>query len=218
MTLTSITNYAELDYLNGTESDGTDLLVLDIARDAGDIETFSQEFRLGNDPTNKFRWVLAANIEKSEVDQSTIVRYAATTSQLVLGISSNEYESFQEMDNLAFFANMEFDVADFMTLKAGIRQTSAERDAVASNHDDPIYPAVNLTTSEFFSLNWPGIPGYAGSNPIAPDESFILDLATLTNGEPKNNLDEDSTSWSVGVDFRVTDDFVIPPQINRDFK
>ena len=218
LTLTSITNYAELDYLNGTESDGTDLLVLDIARDAGDIETFSQEFRLANDPANKFRWVLGANIEKSEVDQSTIVRYSATTSQLVLGISSNEYESFQEMDNLAFFANMEFDVADFMTLKAGIRQTSAERDAVASNHDDPIYPAVNLTTSEFFSLNWPGIPGYAGSNPIAPDESFILDLATLTNGEPKNNLDEDSTSWSVGVDFRVTDDLLLYFNVMQGYK
>jgi outer membrane receptor protein involved in Fe transport len=228
LTLTSITSYAELDYKNGTDGDGTYLNSLDIVDDVGDIETFSQELRLANDPSNALRWVVGVNYETSEVNQVTSLTYPDTTSFAVNGITVSEYDSFQEMDNFAVFANMEFDFAEQLTLKLGVRQTTAERDGLGSNHNDLqidpsdlITPSLSLT--EFFNAVYGAVYGIGTVPTIGEDESIVLDTRAgsstfLQTGEPVGKLDEDSTSWSIGLDFKATEDLLFYANISQGYK
>lgn len=229
LTLTSITAYGELDYLNSTDGDGTELNSLDLVNDVGDIETFSQEVRLANDPSNAFRWVLGLNYETSEVNQTTTLTYPDTTSYAVNGISVSEYDSFQEMDNTAVFANVEYDIREDLTFKFGVRQTKAERDGIGSNHNAVAYPIQPedladpaYTLTEFFNLIYDAV--YQGAVPtIMGDESIILDTREgsstfLTTGDPTGTLDEDSTSWSIGVDYRVTEDLLLFANVKQGYK
>lgn len=125
LTLTSITSYADMDFLNGTEGGGTPLYDLDLSRDEGTLETFSQEVRLASDASESFRWVLGANYEESDVDEVTFVRYFDTSSEPVNGISDNAVVSRQHMENYAGFANAEWDISEVITLKAGLRGARA---------------------------------------------------------------------------------------------
>jgi outer membrane receptor protein involved in Fe transport len=216
LTLTAITTYAELDYFNNTEADGTSLSMLDLYSDDGSIETFSQELRLANDPGNRLRWVLGANIESSDVDQATTVNFRDSTAGAVFGFGSARYESWQKMDNLAVFGNLEFDISDLVTLRAGIRQTKAERDAVASNRTDTLFSAFPLDAHEVFNSVWGGF-GFSGL-PIGPEDSFLGDLENGVTGRPSATQDDSSTSWSVGVDYRITEDVLLYANIMQGYK
>jgi Outer membrane receptor proteins, mostly Fe transport len=55
------------------------------------------------------------------------------------------------------------------------------------------------------------------------DESIILDTREgsstfLTTGDPTGTLDEDSTSWSIGVDYRVTEDLLLFANVKQGYK
>jgi len=230
LTLTSITSFAEFDFDTGTEGGGTKLVDLDLAKDIGDIETFSQEFRLANDPNNRFRWMVGANIEASEVNQSTSLFYDDTTSTAVNGITVSQYDSYQEMDNLAGFFNMEYDLTDVVTLKLGIRETKAERDGIGSNHNDRDIPHRGLySLTEFFNIVYGAV--YGGVVPtVVGNESIILDTRVdgsgnpvnpntyLTTGDPTSSLSEESTSWSFGVDVKATEDLLLYLNIMQGYK
>lgn len=216
LTLTSITNYADLDHYNNTESDGTSLSMLDLYKDDGSIESFSQELRLANDSSGSLRWVLGANIESSDVDQETTVDFINSSSGAVFGFGAARYSSSQKMDNLAAFGNLEFDVTEDITLRAGVRQTKAERDAVAANRSDLQFRPSPLYAHELFNGLW-GNFGFTNL-PIGPEDSFLGDFANGVTGQPSTSLTEDSTSWSVGVDYRLTDDVLLFANIKQGYK
>lgn len=217
ITLTSITSFSDLKFDNSTDTDGTALEEQDILRELGRIKSFSQELRLSNGDSGRFRWTVGANYENTKVYDFAALGYADSTSAPVNGISIGSYSSDQRMKNYAAFANAEFDVADTVTLNAGIRQTKAKRTTVSRTFDAPEFglprPSGPLSLTQLFNLAWGGI--YQGAvNVIAPGGSVILDSRINADGTPVNpatyltagdfngRLDEDSTSWRVGVDFK----------------
>lgn len=230
VTVTSLTSYSKLTFLNATEGDGTAFEDQDIFRDAGTIESFTQELRISNGSRNRFRWVLGGNYEWSKVYESIDVGYRDSTAEALNGISISSYASTQHMKNYAGFASAELDISDAFTLKGGIRRTRAERRGENWLGDSPVYPATtDFTLTEFFNTVYGFIYGGLVA-PIAPGGSIIIDNRTnadgtpvnpatyLKTGMPRNNLKENNTSWTVGVDYKGIDNLLLYANISRGYK
>src|SRR3546814_11187542 len=69
LTVTSITGYSDLDFLNATDGDGMALEGLDLGRDKGRIKSFTQEVRLANAASNPLRFVIGANYERTTANE-----------------------------------------------------------------------------------------------------------------------------------------------------
>jgi iron complex outermembrane receptor protein len=235
LTLTSITSLSDAKIDAGIESDGTYLVLIDLLPDLGDIESFSQELRLSNDPSNALRWMVGLNYEDSKVSQSAGYYYPDTTSTMVNGISTNIFESDQEMENWAVFANLEYDLSETVTLRGGVRYTEADRNSISNVADHPFIEPRNgaeFTTTEFFNLAWPylfGDLGYEGV--LQPGDNFALDTRTDVNGNPVNpdtylkpnvkpefELNEDNVSWSLGVDYHYTEEVLVYLNVMKGYK
>jgi len=231
--LTSITSYSDLKFDNSTDTDGTALEEQDILRELGRIKSFSQELRLSNGASGHFRWTVGANYEHTEVDDFAALGYSDATSAPVNGISIGSYSSDQRMKNYAAFASVEFDIADSVTLNAGIRQTKAKRSTVSRTFDQPEFglprPSGPLTLTQLFNIAWGGI--YQGAvNVIPTGGSVILDSRVNADGTPVNpatyltagdfvgQLDEDSTSWRLGVDYKPTPGVLLYVNVSKGFK
>lgn len=237
VTLTSITGYSITNFLNGTEIGGTALGDLDNIQDKGRIKSLTQEVRLSNGSTNRLRWVFGGNYERTTVTEQTAINYQDTSTSFVNGITTSIYPSDQRMRNIAGFANAEFDVTDQITLKAGVRQTRAERSIFTINHDDPSFPPAvsprtgqpGLSLTDFFNTIFGAI--YGGVVPtIAPFGNIVIDTRTNSDGTPvnpstylttqpyRNKLNENSTSWSGGVDFKPSPDTLLYVNISKGYK
>jgi len=230
LTLTSLTGYNRLNFLNATDTDGTPFVNQNTARLEGRIRSFTQEVRLANDAANRLRWVIGGNYERSSADEYGETLYWDASAAPVNGISVSHYEGLHQMRNYAGFANAEFDMSDLLTLRGGIRQTRAEHDADSFNGDSRLYqPRSPFTLTEFFNEIF-GIV-YGGAVPtIAPFGSIVLDTRTnadgspvdpatyLKAGRPMARIREDSTSWSVGVDIKPAQDLLLYANISKGYK
>ena len=229
--LTSITSYSDLKFDNSTDTDGIPLEEQDIIRELGRIKSFSQEIRLSNGGKSAFRWTVGANLEDTKVDDFAALGYKDATSAPVNGITIGSYSSYQKMKNYAAFANAEYDLTKALTLKAGIRQTKAKRSTVSRTFDAPEFglPRGPYSLTQFFNLAYGLI--YGGTvNVIAPGGSVILDNRVDANGNPINpdtymtagdfrgRLNEDSTSWRLGVDFKPSDDLLLYLNVSKGYK
>jgi outer membrane receptor protein involved in Fe transport len=220
ITVTSLTGYTDLKFDNTTEGGGTALRDLDLRSDSGHIKSFTQEVRIANDSHNALRWVVGANYERTKVNEVTWLTYTDTSSTYVNGIVGSTYETRQKMTNYAAFGNLEFDVNDQITLKAGIRQTRAKRDAYAFNGDLPQFPILptdttfggtpGVTLTDFFNAVYGSLgPLYGGPGyqipTIAPGGSIILDTRGLVLGDPSANdpVDPDTFLTATTVNTRI---------------
>ena len=239
VTLTSLTGLSQTNFLNGTEADGTALYAGDIVRDSGLIKSFTQELRLANDSASRVRWVVGANYERTTVDEFILDRLKESTTAPLFNFSKLVYSSDQKMRNIAGFGNVEFDVTDHVTLKAGARRTEAKRSTSAFIGDSAAYPLTeedrlangvfpNTLTTTFGGL-YASIYGDLVP-PLKPNESIILDNRVNSDGTPVNpatylttgnfidTFVEKSTSWSVGVDFKPSDTLLFYANVSRGFK
>ena len=238
-TLTSLTGYSDLKFHNATEGGGTALVDLDLRDDVGRIKSFTQELRIANDASNTFRWVIGANYEDTKVFENTYLAYTDTSSTFVNGIVASSYFSDQKMKNYAAFGNVEYDISEQFTLKGGIRQTKAKRRSLAFNGDQAQYPYLDtdvqfngqpgLTLTQFFNAVYGAV--YGGVVPVIPTGgSIVLDTRVNADGSPvdpntyltagmvNKKLNEDSTSWSVGVDFKPSDTVLLYANISKGYK
>lgn len=243
VTLTSLTGYSELDFLQRIDQDGTDLVGLELQQDDGNIESFTQEIRLSNGSSSVVRWVVGANYEHTKVAQVTDLDSADSSSTIANGFTSSAYSSFNTMNNYAAFANVEYDIADQLTLKAGIRQTKAKRSYLGDTSDSARFPispnpftgGPGLSLTDFFNIIYPAIYGRNPDGspivpPVAPLGSIVLDNRTNADGTPVDpatylttlrvpgRLNEDSTSWSVGADFKPSDDVLLYLNVSKGYK
>ncbi|WP_374414625.1 TonB-dependent receptor [Novosphingobium colocasiae] len=230
VTVTSITAYSDLKFNNATDTDGTPLAEQDILGEIGRIKSFSQELRLSNGGGAGLRWVVGVNYENTKVNDLAGLGYQDATSAPINGITVGSYDSRQRMKNYAAFGNIEYDLSRNVTLKAGIRQTKAKRSTVSRTFDDPRFlPVGPYTLTEFFNLAYGFIyggivPTIEEGGPVSLDtrlnaDGTPVDAATyLTPGAFRGKLNEDSTSWSVGVDFKPADDLLLYANVSKGYK
>jgi len=242
--LTSITDYAHYNHLNGTEADGTFFNAIDLVRDRGLIKTFAQELRVAStDVDSPLRWVVGANFEDTSADEIIDnTYYDASTSHggQFQGFTANTYTSLQDMRNWAFFGNLEYKLNEMINLRGGIRYTEAKRTARLGNQSTPGYvepSAVDFGITNFFNATWQALgtgvgvanlcPGAVAAGltqnawvyqPIADGESFTLNPNTCQAETFVGTLKESNTSWSVGIDIKPIEDLLIYLNVSRGFK
>ena len=234
LSVTSITGYSHLDFLNATESDGTALSTLDIDPERGKIRSFTQELRLSNDPLSKLRFTLGANYEHTTADERNALYIRDTTAAAAFGFTGNLYGSDQRMSNYAVFGNIEYDVSRLVTLKGGIRQTRAKRFAheIPPHEEFGYFPGGAFgpaSQTAFFNAIYAAVFG-GRVPPIMVGNSIALDTRVnadgspvnpatyLKTGDPDGSLNEDSTSWSGGVDLKPMPGLLIYANVSRGYK
>lgn len=231
LTLTSLTSFIDFSMRMSTEGGGTYLEDLDVLNNPGNIETFSQELRLSGEGKDlPIRWMIGGNYEDTKTDEIFDTHYEDHSSGYQQGFTAARSTSEQDMENTAVFANVEYDVIESLTLKAGIRYTEAKRDvALATSQipgdiEPPAQPGFsNVGIAEFFNFVWQNAyipvqcPG-VDFQPIVGTNSISINPATCQAGLFTDSLDEESTSWSIGADYRLTPDMLLYANISQGYK
>ncbi|MGC4251918.1 MAG: TonB-dependent receptor [Sphingobium sp.] len=240
-TITSLTAYTHFNQRQGNDSDGLPLHALDVPLTLGDIKTFTQELRFANDPSNPFRFVIGANYEKDKVFQEVNIDYSASSATIGFGevfgfpLDVDTVTSNQKMRNYAFFGNVEYDVADNLTFKAGIRYTNSRNKANICQSDPGSPYAGNImgdnynigNVLKYFGTLYSGAPFeiYQPGECVAinvdsenPANAAVDYLPYGATGGYMRTLKEDNISWRAGLDYKVTPDVLIYGNVSKGYK
>lgn len=231
-TITSLTAWTKFNQRQGNDSDGLPLNALDVPLTLGDIETLFQELRFANNPSNPFRFVIGANYERDKVFQEVNIDYANSSATLGFGtlfgfpLSVDTITNNQKMRTYAFFGNAEYDIAENLTLKAGIRYTDA-RDKASICQSDPQAPYNIGNVLKFFGSLYSGQP----FEPYVPGECVAINVDSESpanaavdylpygaTGGYFDTLREDNISWRVGADYKASPDILLYANVSKGYK
>ena len=234
-TLTSLTSYGKFTQDSRFDGDGMALAGFDIQQGIGSIKTFNQELRVANDQTSRVRVVVGANYEKSKTAEDQVLRYWANSNYYANNLYINHSGVIlkQDIENYAFFGNLEFDVTDRLVLKAAGRYTNSKNQVFNSAYTGPNgnvdklfnvlgglsgLPFTPIGPSQSYTLNAIGIP-------IPKDVKVLSPLSTggaLGLGVPgvpfEAILEQNNVSWRFGADYKATDDLLIYANVSRGYK
>ena len=215
--LTSLTSYNDFDQ-NGTgmDGDGAALQIYEQSH-SGKMETFFQEFRL----TGNFArgtWVAGVNYEDMETFDQYMHSYGHSSVVPVFGFIDYgpvSPTSEQDVKTWAAFANVEYNLSDSVILQAGVRYTDMERDFNGCTYDggDGTWALTSFLIQPFLGSTNPLLvqPGECSTTGPAPDFNPVPDGHELS-------LEEDNTSWRVGLNWAINDDTLIYGNISKAYK
>jgi outer membrane receptor protein involved in Fe transport len=223
LTLTVMTSYADFEQDQVTDGDGSDLILFDLRKSEGELDTWNTEIRLANSPDNEFRWVAGVNYEKSNTFEDQVLYFEDNTNNSAQNLFINNDSNVlidQEIENYAVFFSTETDIAEDITLRAGIRYTDSSIDAEVCP-----YAAGELRTANLFNF----LGNLPAPNPFNPNNlpfdpvGGLPDCYAFNNqgipGEPFiDSLEEDNVSWRVGADFHLSEDSLLYVNISEGYK
>lgn len=232
MAFTSLTSYLKTRIDSRIEYDGTILPAYDIEDQTGSIKSFSQELRLASSGPGPLRWVLGGNIEITDVFETQLLVSSASSSAALNGFGQARYTTSQKMRNYAAFANIEYELLDGLTAKGGLRYTRAKRSALIKNVEDPNFDdGLSVGVTNFFNMVWGSLDFiYPNFRPINVGESFFIDNRLNADGTPfdpatygtafdyRDRLNENSTSWRLGLDYKVNPDLLLYANVSKGYK
>jgi iron complex outermembrane recepter protein len=236
ITLTSLTSYTDFKQDMRTDGDGMALVAYDLQSNHGTIKSFNQELRLANDPTSGLRWIVGGNYENSKTLEDQMLRYYANSNHYPnnLYINASGDRLSQKIKNYAVFGNLEFDIGEQLTLKAGARYTSSKIDAINFAYTqefgnvDPLFniiggigglPFTPIIFSDSYTLNSTPPAGFLHPDVTinSPTASGIAGLGIP--GIPLDaTLKQNNVSWRVGLDYKVSSDVLIYANVSRGYK
>ena len=220
VTLTSITAWSDYRHDTDIDPDGTALRDY-FYNTTGKITAISQELRLQGS-LGALNWIVGGNYAREKTyqqddagpyDQSTP---AYNFVDAGLGPVFDVYSQYarQKFVNKAVFANLDYDIADTITLHAGVRYTATDIDFAGCTADRGY--ALGQGIQNLVNAIRDG----AGLDPItiAPDSCVTIFADTLTVGEVRNSLNEDNISWRGGIDFKPNPDTMIYASVSKGYK
>ncbi|MEZ5482561.1 MAG: TonB-dependent receptor [Porticoccaceae bacterium] len=225
MTLTALVAHSDYEQNQTQDGDGSPLVLAGFIHNEADIQSTFAEIRLAGE-TDSMRWVVGANYEDSETSEDQLLRYTDNTTYRPQTLYINQNGSLleQEIESYAVFGNIDYDLAEDLTLKIGVRYTDTEIDAFSCNYASENAPGT-IDTSGFGS-NVAALFNILGGVTGTPEAIGLDDCFTL-NGLPgvgvpgfpyKDTLSEDNVSWRVGLDYQVTDDALVYANVSQGYK
>lgn len=206
LTLTSLTSYTHLRQVQTTMDDGTDLGITGLAPDRSKLRSFNQEIRLANAAADALRWVIGGNYENSKTDSNQTLYFGGNTVFPAFGVFQSGDRNSQRINNYALFGNIEYDIAQGLTIKGGVRYTNSKNDAAFCAFDVGDGGINNLFTA---------ISGV----PLTFGQCGSLDATVKPTITPlKIPLHEDNVSWRVGLDYKPGPDGLLYANISRGYK
>ena len=213
LTLTSITSYIAFKERGALDQDGTALADIDLRNFYGRIRSFSQEVRVANGSSNRFRFIVGGNYSRDTVYYRENLLYSDSSAFFNFGITSSENYSDQKMRNLAAFGSAEFDITNQLTLKGGVRYTDARRSATICNRDGGDGKTAALFT--VFSRLLSGDPNRPA---LSKTDCFVLDANFFNGPEFKGKLNESNVSWRGGIDYKPTGNLLLYANVSKGYK
>jgi iron complex outermembrane receptor protein len=227
--LTSLTSYDYFNQTQRTNGDGNAMVTFDLQKNDGYIHSFNQEVRLANEGASTFRWVVGGNYESSRTYEDQLLRFYGNSNYNpeTLYINAAGVSNLQEIQNLAGFGNLEYDVLDKLTVRGGVRYTDSKNKAnicpytITGGNVDKLFNVLGGLVGDV-----PFTP-VGPSNPDSPNSCYALDNLTMTiPGQPDNvpgrrfeqSLNENNVSWKFGTDYRVLTNALIYANVSRGFK
>lgn len=212
--LTSITSYLRFTQFLSTDKDGMSGLVANLNPSNAKIRSFNQEIRLSNQGASALRWVLGANFEKSHTfeDQTLLFGDGSSSNESTLFINSTGSKVDQKIRNYAGFANVQYDVSDALTLKAGGRYTDSRNRADLcgyANGDGQVAVLFNVLG---------GLLGTVPFTPVGLGDCHVLNFQGVPGDRFKDTLHEDNFSWLVGADYHLNQTSMLYANISRGYK
>lgn len=219
ITLTSLTAYTDFKTKGITDQDGTAFRIADVDQ-MGSIRSFSQELRLANNGGETFRWVVGGNYSKDKVNDDIRLNSTDMSFNRRFGVQRSGTITNQVMTNYAIFGNVEFDIAENVTLKGGARYTKAKRDANSCTFGDDGNLFSTLIAGISTQLRRALFDPAAPFIPVSDLQCFTLDATTF---EPSITpipvkLSEDNVAWRAGVDYKPNDDLLLYLNVSKGYK
>jgi outer membrane receptor protein involved in Fe transport len=213
MTATSLTSYDWFAQGQRSDDDGSALVFNNLTNN-GQIRSFNQEVRLANDPKDPIRWVVGGNYENSNTYENQIIRYTdiSNSSPDLYFINGSGTRNKQDIENFAFFGNLEYDLTDQVTLKGSARYTdSSIKDSICG------YTPPGGNVYRLFNYLG-GLLSTVPFAPIGPNDCFSLNQTNTPGQLIRGDLAQQNASWRGGIDYKVTPDILAYANISRGYK
>ena len=208
--LTSLTSYTNFTRDQQGDSDG--IAPDDFSWDTvGYVRSFTQELRASSNNLDRVRWTAGINYENTRIGENSLLNTSQNSFILATGLwETNGYYTNQKLQSYAGFANIEFDVVDQVTLKAGARYSYSKRTADECTQDTD----ARHTLATFFTGLSDTLRAGEGLPPIDPVAPFgCVNLDSIPNsagvisylpGLYAGSLKEHNAPWRVGIDYKPT--------------
>lgn len=225
ITITSLTSYTKYDHEKAQSLSGSPFLALDNAGDFADATSFSQELRLANSGSGPVRWIVGGNLEKVKSYQSIDLVFPDASTGSQQGISSTTYDTRQNVRHIAAFGNIEYDLLDKLTVKAGARYTDSRHRAINRSLPTPGYVEPfpgDPGADAFINLVFGGVyaplfcPGAVFN--YVPGTSYSIDPDTCQPGTFDETLKQNNTSWKLGLDYKPVEDLLLYVNVSKGYK
>lgn len=198
--LTSVSSLSHFDQNDFRDTDGSPLSIFGVAQE-GRINSFSQEVRAsGKLFSNRLYYVLGGFYANDRTNERNISNLSASTSaNAFVGLGLQPFIGVdvpvqQSTKTKAIFGNLDYDISDKLTVHAGARHTWSDTDfsGCMKDRDGLFAPGITVILRR---LN--------PSAPAAQPFQCVTVLPDLTTGRPLvQSLDEENTSWRVGMDWK----------------
>jgi outer membrane receptor protein involved in Fe transport len=171
-----------------------------------EIDAFSQELRLSGS-SGILTWIGGVYYSEDEVVSNTpqLVEFNTSTNLTVTGLQAVENPTEQDAQSWSVFGHTEWSLTEALNLTAGLRYTEDEKDFSGCTADTGEGDLAS------FSNRGAEGPFFAGG--------CVMFFDSAPQTEPfQGELDEDSLSWRLGLDFDLTEDVLLYASYSRGFK
>ena len=216
ITLTSLTNYVRFKENDTVDADGLPIALGDLWEIKGDIKTFTQELRVSNSPSNSFRWLIGGNYEKTKASEFQSFKFDQLTSSNPNSLFIDHVFGLlkQDIENIAVFGNIEFDLSEQLTLKAGARYTDSTNDS-----SNCMFDVGDGKMAQLFNILGGAFGGGTPFDPVQPGGGCTaLNFDGVPGDAFESKLSEDNLSWRVGMDFKATEDVLLYANVSKGYK
>lgn len=228
-TLTSITAYSDYDHDQFIDPDGIAANDYFYHTTAG-IKSFSQEIRIGG-RSGGLDYIVGANYSREKTFQTDVNDFRDATSAFqftdgfqLAGVSGfPPFYGFINRDNQTFtnkavFANVDYELGEYIVLHGGIRYTDSKIDFRGCTADNGT-GTLSLGYETLLNSIRPGVG--LPTITVPPGGCVTTDVATLQPvpyDQTGQVLKEDNVSWRAGVDFKPTKSTLLYASVSRGYK
>ncbi len=183
-----------------------------------EIDAWSQELRFSGD-LDTLSWILGGYYSHDKVDSTTTQVVDVSTNTNIaffpfpgeIGLQTVANVSEQKSDTWAVFGHTEWGFADDWKLTLGLRYTEDDKDYEGCSTDNG-----DGDGSQY--INTLVLVSAGATADTVPGGCITFLEGTLTGGIIKKELDEDSTSGKVALDWNITDDILTYVSYSRGYK
>jgi len=217
--LTSLTSFSNMNIRQLADSDGTAVTNID-SHMQGRLRSISQELRASGD-VGSLSYIVGLNYARDDTTAAALIDISYSTSAYSLGgppalpLDLTEADLNQSFDTQAVFGNLDYHIADKLTVRGGIRYTSADLhyDACSiprsANAADAFTRIVNRARAA---------RGLAPIGALAAGQCGSVNPLTLSNDRYFSRLLQDNVSWRGGLDWKPTRNTLIYASASRGYK